>query len=404
MKSFYMYEDQQRCFIKSLQSCFVGEVCRIENDESGEELLDLLGGIDQIEDNSSDILTIYCVLTMNCNLGCSYCFEKDKPRKDCVLSKEKIVDGISTIISSKNATSINVVFTGGEPLLKYDSLKYIVEGLNTKYGEKCGYGLITNGTVLDEQKIEFFSKNKFSLQISIDGNRPVHDSIRKYVNDNKGSYDLILNNLGKIYKFGYDLGVAIRFNLGNRNYDFDSAFEAISKFKDVNNIETVIYPGFLSVNPNDEMYVDLNQQKAIIRAFLESAAKYNLNTIDRWNNAEMCMFKNKSGITIGADGMLYKCYSIVGDANYVIGKLSDYTDDCMVGSGSLCELSNCFYSNICYGGCPYNTYITNGKMDRDCQYELIDYINKAIFITELGKLVNLSFEEAISSIKKLMVD
>lgn len=62
----------------------------------------------------------------------------------------------------------NVSFFGGEPLINWKIIKYTVAQLRDN---KTTFGLITNGLLIDDGKIDFINNNKIELAISYDGNR-----------------------------------------------------------------------------------------------------------------------------------------------------------------------------------------------------------------------------------------
>jgi radical SAM protein with 4Fe4S-binding SPASM domain len=71
-------------------------------------------------------------------------------------------------------------FYGGEPLLSFDIIKKTVSFLKTKNKElhkRAHFTITTNGSLLSEEMISFFNKNRFSMVLSFDG--LVHNRQRK---------------------------------------------------------------------------------------------------------------------------------------------------------------------------------------------------------------------------------
>jgi sulfatase maturation enzyme AslB (radical SAM superfamily) len=63
-------------------------------------------------------------------------------------------------------------FYGGEPLLYFDLIRKTIPFLNEKnklFKKKVNYSLTTNGSLITEEIIQFFSKHKFSVELSFDG-------------------------------------------------------------------------------------------------------------------------------------------------------------------------------------------------------------------------------------------
>ena len=67
-------------------------------------------------------------LTDSCNLNCTYCYEKKKPR---VISFENIKALCDYEISTNPKYSV-IIFYGGEPLLQKDLIKQTIDYINSK--------------------------------------------------------------------------------------------------------------------------------------------------------------------------------------------------------------------------------------------------------------------------------
>ncbi|TAG10207.1 MAG: hypothetical protein EAZ42_04665 [Verrucomicrobia bacterium] len=92
---------------------------------------------------------------------------------------------------------MQITFFGGEPLLNYEMIKRIVayckeiERLGTKV---FTFELITNGTLLDKEVVEFCVEHKFLLFISIDGWKEMHDYNRPAMGRDDACYETIIEN------------------------------------------------------------------------------------------------------------------------------------------------------------------------------------------------------------------
>lgn len=66
----------------------------------------------------------------------------------------------------------SIDFTGGEPLLEYDSIKKSVAYIQKKeldFEKKIRYSITTNGSLIDNQAHDFLSQNGFLILLSFDG-------------------------------------------------------------------------------------------------------------------------------------------------------------------------------------------------------------------------------------------
>lgn len=100
------------------------------------------------------------VLTEKCNLNCKYCYIK---QKENMMSKEIFLD-----IYKKFDKPFQLDLFGGEPLINWELIKFIVE--KCKQDENCKrICLYTNGLLLDDEKISFIQKNNIDFFWSYDG-------------------------------------------------------------------------------------------------------------------------------------------------------------------------------------------------------------------------------------------
>jgi len=99
-----------------------------------------------------------------------------------------------------------LVFTGGEPLLRFDLIRRAQQYLKS-LKKRVNLAIRSNGTLFDEKKVEFMRDNKISLILSLDGLENSHDKHRKFKNG-KSTYRKLVHNI-KILK---DCGVSFDFN------------------------------------------------------------------------------------------------------------------------------------------------------------------------------------------------
>lgn len=135
---------------------------------------------------------IFLQLTNNCPNKCSYCFV-EKGNK----SFNKIDEFISFI--EKSDEELIIHFTGGEPMLEFNSIKEIIS--RTKNNPKVTYSTTLSGFGLDNKKIDFIAKNIQNIEISLDGTKQNHNLNRGLVNDNhKAIVDFIKSGITDNYK------------------------------------------------------------------------------------------------------------------------------------------------------------------------------------------------------------
>ena len=78
------------------------------------------------------------------------------------------------IYPSFKDNTISITFFGGEPTLLWDELiEPLVAYSKDKYPGRVKFGITTNGTLLNEKRIDFLKENNIPPLLSIDGHKTV---------------------------------------------------------------------------------------------------------------------------------------------------------------------------------------------------------------------------------------
>lgn len=160
---------------------------------------------------NNEMKSITLNVTNECNLSCKYClfgeYFYNRRNDNCRMMSMEVAENALKLLfhNSKNAERLHIGFYGGEPLLNYNLIKYIVnqaKGMN-RQAKRINFHMTTNGTLLDNEKIRWLIENNISLLISLDGPRNIHDRYRRFKNG-KGSHDLIIENISRILDMNCD--------------------------------------------------------------------------------------------------------------------------------------------------------------------------------------------------------
>ncbi len=129
------------------------------------------------------------VLTLRCNHHCLYCqTTPEKPDAQGFDMDEATAKKTVDLIFQSPSANISIEFQGGEPVFNWPVLQYIVQyaGELAKLKRKnLRVNLVSNLTLLDDEKIQFLLDNNVSVSCSLDGPAEVHDKNRPYLG--KGS-------------------------------------------------------------------------------------------------------------------------------------------------------------------------------------------------------------------------
>lgn len=194
-----------------------------------------------------------------CSLNCTYCyqFNKTNMRMDFNTAR-KFIDELLTdkygYINRYNSPAIIIEFIGGEPLLEIDLTKQIYEyflsrcyELNHPWFTLHRLSICSNGLqYFDDEVQDFFKEyaSNISFNISIDGNKELHDACRIQPNG-EGSYDIdmmALNHFNNNY--APERNSKMTLAPSNIEYLYDSVVDFINNGMTVINLNCIFEEGW----------------------------------------------------------------------------------------------------------------------------------------------------------------
>lgn len=146
----------------------------------------------------SDTSLHIAVLTTHCNLRCKYCQAHAKNPLNMNLDTAR---SIIKYIEERSADHITLEFQGGEPTLNWDALSFLTKKIRKikTPGKKITISLVTNLTLLDDEKIGVLKDFSVDVCTSLDGPEYIHDRNRIFA-DGKGTYETVIKNITKFRK------------------------------------------------------------------------------------------------------------------------------------------------------------------------------------------------------------
>jgi len=122
------------------------------------------------------------VLTNRCTHKCIYCHASAKG-SNCSEFDMSIETAKKTVdfIFQSPSHAITIEFQGGEPLLNFDVLKFVVEYAkekNKREKKDLRITIVTNLQLMDNEKLDFLLKNNVSICTSLDGPEEIHNHNR----------------------------------------------------------------------------------------------------------------------------------------------------------------------------------------------------------------------------------
>lgn len=112
-------------------------------------------------------------LGLSCNYSCDYCSQKfverapETSKKDIDVFLEKL-----DVLRFEESRGLHIEFWGGEPLVYWKTLKPLAEAIKDRFSSWKNpphFSIITNGSILSEQIIDWLMMMNFTVSISHDG-------------------------------------------------------------------------------------------------------------------------------------------------------------------------------------------------------------------------------------------
>ena len=160
--------------------------------------------------NPCSIDIAYFLLTSECNYNCKYCFIESRfeSSKKSYMSLETATKAIEMI--RRNTEKIKIIFYGGEPLLNFKTIKYVVETIK-RSNIQSSFSIITNGSIINNEIITFLKDNNFNVSISLDGLEDTNNKTRIDLNGN-GTFNRIVSTIEKLRNNNIKLGISCTIN------------------------------------------------------------------------------------------------------------------------------------------------------------------------------------------------
>lgn len=129
------------------------------------------------------------VVTTECNMNCVYCQANSKPDGSDIFMSRDIARKAVDIALQSPEYELSFEFQGGEPLLNFPVIRFIVEYSEQNRGNHyISYSLVSNLTLLTEDMADFIKEHNISVSTSIDGYMELHNTNRHYP-DGRGSFE-----------------------------------------------------------------------------------------------------------------------------------------------------------------------------------------------------------------------
>ncbi|NJD77534.1 MAG: radical SAM protein [Candidatus Methanoperedens sp.] len=314
----------------------------------------------------TDEINVVLVPTFKCNFKCPYCFEAGYEKED-----DEVKDYFDILRNFANENFCNrkrvhISLFGGEPLLKKNELfSYLdyVSMQSKNYGYDLSINIVTNGFLLDKDTVSaLFKYNCISLQVTLDGNKEVHNKLR-ILHNNRVTFDIIVNNFKAAIQYGIkthtNTHFILRVNLLNQNIDHIRPILESFNLEERGKINIIFRPIYTTSHfgeANSNTIFDLKK-------FYDEAKNYGFNIVKSTYYLQHC--ESAGGVNffyVTPDLKIWKCLNDISTETANIGQInkagmlqfnithiSKWYQKSNPFKDEKCR--DCYYLPICYGGC-----------------------------------------------------
>jgi uncharacterized protein len=365
-----------------------------------------------------------------CNLSCKYCYNDDvrQPVMKVETLRRSIEQTFDYVRRFEGDRLASFIWHGGEPMIAGRAFYEQALAFQAQYGaEAKSENLIqTNGTLIDEQWIEFFKQARFSISISIDGPSALHDQFR-VDRQGRGSHHRVLAAIDAVAAAGIPFGVCVVISRANVDrvdelYDFLAARRLPFNVIPLNR-SGAARENFLDVGLEAEEYADAwiplydrwfdaNRDYVYCSDFIYKTRAILLGQPADCIGLAQC---SNSNISIDPIGDVYPCASLSGHADTKYGNicsqdLADILDSPVARDYRNRRIdeqcSRCKWQHVCHGGCQaraYKFFQDHHRRDYYCPslFRIYEHIEKRLLekATELQHRNNSTLVQ-ISSISR----
>ena len=364
----------------------------------------------------------YMIMSEQCNLACKYCFlgNNDCEKRGNFLLENMSVETaeqaikffIRQIKESGLDTEKNkpvLIFYGGEPLVNYDVLEYIAKRINELRNversiRNIEMSMVTNGLLLDEDRIIRLHELGVSIAISIDGFTEEANSMRVDV-AGKPVFSRILEKLDLCKKIGVNVSLSVTLSE-----------ETIKNTKDILKLVEkydIKAFGFNIMMSSDTFVLPNSYNEAaaqfIIDEFIELRERgiYEdrmMRKLKAFSKSQVyfsdCAATAGGQIVIAPDGRVGICHGCLHNKQYFVANINDddfiaVKDKNFIEWSQLTPLNHeecmdCPALGICGGGCPVNAmYLKPGNTIHSLDERFCVHSKKTLefFIKDLYRIV-----------------
>ncbi len=336
---------------------------------------------------------VYLNPTERCNLNCTYCYLPGTQRSEgqhmseskLIASLGKLRDYFRTVMPEGRKP--RAIFHGAEPLMNKPAVFAAIE----EFGEEFAFGIQTNGTLLDNEAVEFLTSRNVSIGLSLDGPVAGITDATRLTWGGKSVHDKVLKAMEKLRGYGSwsVITTCTTENLPHltRMVELFHAYEVPTCM--LNTLRCTL-PGARGVKPADgdmakAFFAALDRTHELYRQtgrklLVANFANVLIAILAPTARRLMCDISPCGGgrafFALAADGSLYPCSEFIGLPRFNGGNLLDEggveaalkSDAFRIVTARdvdrFAPCNDCAIRHFCGSPCPAEAHEMNGGMDR----------------------------------------
>lgn len=340
------------------------------------------------------ISVCYMILSEQCNLACKYCFlgnndiEKRKHFNLQNMSIEIADKAVGYFLRQLKFSALNfehdkpvVIFYGGEPLINYPVLVYIAEKLlslrnSESILKNLEMSMVTNGLLLDDEKILKLKELGVGVAISVDGFTE-HENEMRVDRSGKPVFEKILEKITRCQELGVNVSLSVTLSeetIKNK----EGIIQLVEKY----GIKSF---GFNIMMSSDTFVVPDSYNEAAAQFIIDEFIQLRelgvyedrmMRKLDAFSKAQVyysdCAATSGGQIVITPNGQVGICHGCLYNKKYFVSDVYDESFNCkedvnFIEWSQLTpvnreECLDCPALGICGGGCPLNAmYLKEGN-------------------------------------------
>lgn len=282
---------------------------------------------------------------------------------------------------SHSGDYLSVAFFGGEPLLKFDLMKSLVEYAKGKKRDrfKLSFSVNTNGTLVNKDMLQFLRDNRVGIVLSLDGTPEAHD-LRRRDASGDGCFYLLNEKIPLLMEDPRQVHIrmtvtpeTVRNMADGVRFIHSLGFRSLAVAMDRTN------DGWNDENREifKNQYIDiLNWYKGKLR----EGSHFALVDLDFGALSLSHPYREKGmpcnagleGIAVDPDGVIFPCYRFVGMKGTEIGNIYDGFDEEKrdlyrnYSRNEIEKCKSCPFNFRCHR-CPWLSFVKTGDI-----YEPVD--------------------------------